>query len=259
MPDNRRVVVAPASESTDLVADTPSGDAIDAARWSARLAKVLLETDGLQETLQQVVDLTSEILDADLVVLVGIGRNSATPELLASTDYQMARRLVDMQRSAGDSPSWTAIRERATVVVQDFTAETRWREYAEKVVANTPIRAMVAPCLLIGGKPLAAMAAYGYRPEAFDQEQVDLAGVIADHAAISFHEAALADLAEQLQIALDHARDIGAAIGIVMERLRVTQREAFGLLRKASQDRNRKLFELATELVETGEVPFAKQ
>lgn len=60
-----------------------------------------------------------------------------------------------------------------------------------------------------------------------------------------------------LQIALDHSRDIGAAVGILMAQHKVQQADAFDLLRQASQDQNRKVYELALAVVSTGELPHA--
>jgi AmiR/NasT family two-component response regulator len=54
---------------------------------------------------------------------------------------------------------------------------------------------------------------------------------------------------------LEHARDIGAAVGIIMERQKITQAEAFDRLRLASQNRNVKLYELALNTVLTGDIP----
>ena len=56
----------------------------------------------------------------------------------------------------------------------------------------------------------------------------------------------------QLEAALDHSRDIGAAIGIVMALRRMTREQAFDELRRASMARNVKLHVLALEVVETG-------
>lgn len=61
--------------------------------------------------------------------------------------------------------------------------------------------------------------------------------------------------AANLEGALDTARVIGAAIGIVMARYVVSEVAAFELLRKASMDRNRKLREVAREVVDTGDAP----
>ena len=58
-----------------------------------------------------------------------------------------------------------------------------------------------------------------------------------------------------LEAALQTSRSIGEAMGIVMAEHQVPEDEAFAILRKASMDTNRKLRELATEVVETGELP----
>ena len=62
---------------------------------------------------------------------------------------------------------------------------------------------------------------------------------------------------ENLQTALQSARRIGAAIGILMERMKITMDEAFNVLVFISQHEHRKLREIAEELVFTGVLPDA--
>lgn len=57
---------------------------------------------------------------------------------------------------------------------------------------------------------------------------------------------------ENLQAALKTSRTIGAAIGIIMAAYAVDEPGGFAILRKASQDGNRKLAALAEEIVFTG-------
>ena len=73
------------------------------------------------------------------------------------------------------------------------------------------------------------------------------------------------DLAERLRVAeeqvlhlrraLDHSRDIGAAIGVLMSSLKVTSEEAFDLLRERSMRCNRKIHLISLEVLETGLLP----
>jgi AmiR/NasT family two-component response regulator len=58
-----------------------------------------------------------------------------------------------------------------------------------------------------------------------------------------------------LETALRTNRRIGIAIGIVMSQHRCTDLEAFETLRQLSQHRNRKLRELAEEVIYTGALP----
>jgi glucose-6-phosphate-specific signal transduction histidine kinase len=61
--------------------------------------------------------------------------------------------------------------------------------------------------------------------------------------------------AENLHAALSTREVIGQAQGILMERERLTPDQAFDILRRASQHLNRKLRDVAQELVDTGERP----
>jgi AmiR/NasT family two-component response regulator len=55
-----------------------------------------------------------------------------------------------------------------------------------------------------------------------------------------------------LEIALHTARRIGAAIGILMALRRISDDEAFALLRRASQNQHRKLRAVAEDVIRTG-------
>ena len=60
---------------------------------------------------------------------------------------------------------------------------------------------------------------------------------------------------KQLQTALTTARRIGAAVGIIMARLAVSEEEAFQTLVRASQNSHRKLRDIAEDVIYTGQLP----
>lgn len=71
-------------------------------------------------------------------------------------------------------------------------------------------------------------------------------------------EASIAQLRDQvdnLQAALLTARRIGAAVGILMFSCKITEAEAFTLLRHVSAHTHRKLRDIADEVVNTGRLP----
>jgi hypothetical protein len=57
-----------------------------------------------------------------------------------------------------------------------------------------------------------------------------------------------------LRIGMGNRAVIGQAKGILMERHRLTAEQAFGVLPRVSQEMNRKLFDIARELTDTGAV-----
>ena len=230
--------------------------AVATAEWFSQAARELQEADGLHETMQQILELATKLVDADLAALIGIPRAAALPELLAATDYADGQDLVALQRAAGAAPAWQAILDRAPVQVDDLATDDRWAEFASLLLPALGFRSILAFCLLIGDQPLAALGMYSRQPNAFSSDQIGLATAFAEHASIAFDHAAQTEHVSDLQIALEHARDIGAAVGILMERVGLSQREAFAHLRKASQDHNHKLYDLARQLTSTGNLPY---
>jgi AmiR/NasT family two-component response regulator len=69
------------------------------------------------------------------------------------------------------------------------------------------------------------------------------------------HVARALERINQLEAALEHRGLIGRAQGILMERYGVDQEAAFGILKRASNTLNIKLFQIATSLVETRQLP----
>lgn len=72
----------------------------------------------------------------------------------------------------------------------------------------------------------------------------------------------IADLERQVATlgeAVEHRTSIGIALGMIMERLELDNERAFAYLRTCSQAQNRKLYDLAVEIVETRELPGSQE
>ncbi len=83
----------------------------------------------------------------------------------------------------------------------------------------------------------------------------EYAGVLTDNQRLQTEIGELQERVANLQIALDSNRQIGAAIGILMHRHKITYQAGFDLLRDVSQRTHTKLHEVADEVVRTGALP----
>jgi AmiR/NasT family two-component response regulator len=92
---------------------------------------------------------------------------------------------------------------------------------------------------------------YATETFAFDNDGESIALLLAAHAGVAM--AALRNKTN-FDVALASRDLIGQAKGILMERFKVNANDAFGLLILASQHANRKLRDVAGELVSTGEL-----
>ncbi|HEY6746644.1 MAG TPA: ANTAR domain-containing protein [Mycobacteriales bacterium] len=75
---------------------------------------------------------------------------------------------------------------------------------------------------------------------------------MAFHGALAVAAATARERVHNLWVALDTNREIAMAVGVVMAKRDLDRDEAFGLLRAASQDANRKLADIAAAVLGAG-------
>jgi AmiR/NasT family two-component response regulator len=63
------------------------------------------------------------------------------------------------------------------------------------------------------------------------------------------------ELVDQLRQGMEHRTEIGIALGVIMAQLDVSREQAQAYLWRVSQDTNRKVYDLAREVVATRRVP----
>lgn len=133
----------------------------------------------------------------------------------------------------------------------DMATDERWPSYAPRAHA-LGIGSAMGFLLYTRERNLGALNLYGSKQNAFTEQAEHVGLLLASHAAVAF---ASARSDAQLQQAIATRQEIGEALGIVMERHRVTEEQAFDLLRRHSQEQNVKLRDLARRLTQTGELP----
>jgi transcriptional regulator with GAF, ATPase, and Fis domain len=127
----------------------------------------------------------------------------------------------------------------------------RWSHFAPEL-RKLGMGSVMGFLLFTEDDELGALNLYSRRPRTFDEAAQRAGWILASHAAVAF---SAARTHQQLGDALETRHEIGEAMGILMERYGLTEDSAFKLLKKASQDHNIKLREIARRICETGEKP----
>jgi hypothetical protein len=223
-----------------------------AARAStfASALRTLASRQDVDETLQLAVDMATELVrgcDSADVMFIRPG-GTTTP---VSTD-PLAVAADRAQDEAGEGPCMSAARgDGAVVLANDLRADDRWPAFASRA-SELGIGSAVSYQLYLERSDddrFGALNLYGRDVDAFDRRAVDLGEVFAVHCSTVL---AAAISREGAKTALDSRDVIGQAKGILMARHRITAQEAFDHLRRASQDRNVKLRDLAAQVVRDG-------
>ncbi|MDQ6728296.1 MAG: GAF and ANTAR domain-containing protein [Actinomycetota bacterium] len=223
--------------------------------WS-ELALALFAPGTVQGTLQRIVDLAVgavEGCDAAGIFMVEDGR-------VVTTAYSdpLVVALDIMQFDAGQGPCLDAVSEGATFYAEDLSDDSRWPDFGRAAV-GAGIRSLVA--FPLSARRPSALNLYARYPAAYgalDRAKGLIFATLGGIALGTAEERATEDeRLGNLRDALQTRELIGQAQGILMERERITADQAFDVLRRASQHLNRKLRDVAENVVTTGQSPPA--
>ncbi|HZG93898.1 MAG TPA: GAF and ANTAR domain-containing protein [Mycobacteriales bacterium] len=212
------------------------------------LENLLLEDETVEETLRRVGDLCVTLAACDTAGISVTDRGVVSTWVATSPETE---RLDEHQYTTDEGPCLDAIRQGHVLEVRDAAAEDRWPSYMERARAEGLVASVSYP-MIVRGRSIGALNLYSFGgplPQA-DRNEV---AVLAEHAAVAVANAQTyrrsRELVGHLTEALESRDVIGQAKGVLIALHSCDADEAFELLRGMSQRTNRKLRDIAAEVV----------
>ncbi len=217
-----------------------------------RLGGVLLAEETVGSVLDLVTTLAAETLPgsfgAGVTLVDGSMRKSA-----AATD-PLVEEADALQYELDEGPCLSAIRDGVSYRIDSMWNETRWPDWTASV-AHLGLGSSLSSPLLVRGDSLGAVKVYARPEAAFTDRDEQLLALFAEKASVILTNARsqeeLRRLNEHLREALRTRDLIAQAKGILRERHHVDEPDAFGMLVEWSQRTNRKVRDLAEEVVDS--------
>jgi GAF domain-containing protein len=228
-------------------------------RWWADqvaiLARELARQPDLPSTLEAIVGHACRAIEgAQFAAITVKAANGIAYRTVASSD-DVPMQVDEIQYDTGQGPCLDALATNMTCRSDDIATDRRWPEFGPAAHDLTGVTSMLShPLFLEEDDTLGALNLYAKKTNAFDEHSAGALTVLATHSAIAMARAAAHEQSQHLQLALASNRTIGIAIGILMNKHLITQGQAFDALRVSSQHSHRKLIDIATDVVETGEL-----
>ncbi|MET9844755.1 GAF and ANTAR domain-containing protein [Streptomyces ossamyceticus] len=213
------------------------------AEQMALLARNLLAQESVQATLDEIAASAVKLIDGcDAAGILAVRKGRAVT-LAACGD--MVQECDRLQGELGEGPCFDLARrkdgERVYRIADLTRPEPAWERFANRA-RELGVGSMTGVLLYTSDEDFGALNLYSRRPGAFGQEIETAGWLLASHAAVALADARTID---QLEHALETRHAIGEAMGMLMERHRLSQDEAFNVLRRISQHHNIKLRDVA--------------
>lgn len=227
----------------------------DPAGFFADLSQQLVADHDVLATLDRICQTALVVIPHASFCGITVRRRRARFETLAYTD-ELALRCDELQYDLDEGPCVSSAEEDKPFLIRSTTHDDRWPRWGPKVAdlgVNSIVSAQMSAASLDPDRdPLGAINVYGRPADAFDADDVQRLHVYGVHAG---HALAMAHMVTTLQEGIESRHEIGLAQGILMSRYDVNRDQAFESLRRYSSHANVKLREVASLVVDTGQLP----
>lgn len=221
---------------------------------SRELAEVgrLVEDDDITSVLDRLVQRAVRTIPGCEHATITVELGPDRLETVAGAEIAAVAHTPD-EPQAWHGPIFEAVRFQEPRRVEDAETEQRWAGFGERM-RSAGFRSCLALPLPAHRKPSVGCTLFSSRPNQFTKHIMDLVMLFTLHAGTTFDNAALYDrscqLVEHLHTALVARDTIGQAKGVLMRHYGCDSDAAFDRLRRASQQQNVKLRDLAAKLVD---------
>ena len=215
------------------------------------MADNLVDDFDIVDLLTTLSDRCVEVLDIAAAGIMLVAPDGELRVMTSSSEVMRVVELFELQSEQG--PCLDCYRTGQPVVNHDLAAaDTRWPGFAV-VALEAGFRSADAVPLRLRSQTIGALNLFRTEPGALNDSDVVVAQALADVATIALlqHRTAVAAeiVKDQLTAALDSRILIEQAKGIIAERHHVDMERAFARLRAHARNHNRRLSDIAREVV----------
>ena len=218
------------------------------AEMFRNLSEVVYAGDDFEAVYEAIVSAATRLVDGCDHASLMLRRGSTFITVAASDD--VARQVDSLENQLGEGPCLDAIEDETVYHDSNLLDGSPWPRLAERVLAETPVRGMAGFRLRAAEEKHGALNLFSDTPGGLTADAVDQGIVLASFTTVALRAYHDRRTAETLRDGLRSNREIGKAVGLLMAFHQISDDDAFGMLRKASQDMNIKLAEVARQVVE---------
>lgn len=216
---------------------------------TGELSRLLSEESRLEPTLMGIGHLAVSVIPSCEEAGVTLERGGQVS--MRVTTGSTAEKVDAYQYEIEEGPCVAAADSHSPVLIEDMAREDRWPRFAS-LAASQGVKSSYAIPMILDNEMIGVLNLYSV-DNAFGPTDEQIGIRFADQAALAVRHSATfnksREMIDHLHRALETRDVIGAAVGILMHRDRLTMEAAFTLLKEMSQRDNLKLRQVAQSIV----------
>jgi GAF domain-containing protein len=212
------------------------------------LAELLYHGDDYQQLFDAAVTAAPRLITGCDHASLMLRRGHAISTVAASDEVAAA--IDDAERGLAEGPCLDAVMMDSAYHDPSLLDGSRWPRLAARILTETRVRSMAGFQLRVSEDSVGALNLFSDTDGGLTDESVHEGMLLASFMTVALIASHERRAAQTLRQGLRSNREIGKAVGLMMAFHKISDDEAFQMLRKASQDMNLKLAEVARQVVE---------
>lgn len=217
----------------------------------SQISKTISSGKYLEEILQLIVAITAKTMNSKICSLMLLDERKGelvTKAIQTPSPGQGRKSNIKIT----DSLRWRVVEEKKPIFVMDVQQE---RGYTDQQLARKEdLHSLLSVPMLVKERVVGVMNIYTSEKHRFTKEEIKILQTIANQAAVAIEHTKLMEDLLRMKETLETRKAVERAKGILMEEMKVSENEAYKIIRRKSMDTAKPMREIAEAIILTWEM-----
>ena len=211
-----------------------------------KISKAITSDLYLEDILKLVVTLTANVIKAKICSLWLLDKNIKELKIRA-TQAMSKEYLRERSIKLGEGIVGLVAKEKKTITIQNVLEDKRYKE--KELAKKECLVSMVSIPMMVKKRVIGVLNCYTTVSYKFTKSDKDLLSIVANQAAVAIENTELIVKTKIVQEELETRKKVEKAKGILMNDRRVSEDEAYSLIRKLSMDKRVPMKDIAEAII----------
>jgi len=211
-----------------------------------QISKAITSDLYLEDILKLVVSLTASVMKAKICALWLL--DEKTKELKIRATQAMSREyLKERSIKLGEGIVGLVAQEKMPIAIVDVLKDKRYKE--KELAKKEGLVSMLSVPMLVKNRVIGVVNCYTTEPYTFTEHDIQLLSTVADQAAVAIENTEWMVKTTVIQEELETRKKVERAKGLLMREQKITEEDAYNLLRKSSMDKRLPMKDIADAII----------
>ncbi len=217
----------------------------------SKISEALTSGLYLEDILKLIVTVTANVMKAKICGLWLLDEKAGSLTI-AATQSMSREYLKERSLKVGEGVVGLVAEEKKPVAIPDVSKDERFRE--KELAKKEGLVSMLSVPMMVKDGVKGVLNCYTTFPYEFTAGDIDLLSTVANQAGVAIENAELLTRVNMLQDELETRKRIEKAKGILIRRKKISEEDAYNLIREASMSKRIPMKEIAEAIIISEEV-----